>query len=66
VVIVEEHAAIVKRIFEMYLSGYGFNAIAKKLNDEEVKSPAYYQKVLLNKDLTRIQRIDRQSVTTIN
>ncbi|MBQ9673251.1 MAG: recombinase family protein [Ruminococcus sp.] len=51
VVIVEEHAAIVKRIFEMYLSGYGFNAIAKKLNDEEIKSPAYYQKILLNKEL---------------
>ena len=35
----------------MYLSGYGFNAIAKILNEEGVKSPAYYQKKLFGKNL---------------
>ena len=51
VVIIEEHAEIVRRIFSMYLDGYGFKAIANILNEEGVKSPAYYQKILLNKDL---------------
>lgn len=51
IVIVEEHAEIVRRIFDMYLSGYGFNAIAKILNEEGVKSPAYYQKKLFGKNL---------------
>lgn len=51
IVIVKEHAEIVRRIFDMYLSGYGFNAIAKILNEEGVKSPAYYQKKLFGKNL---------------
>ena len=51
VVVIEEHAEIVRRIFGMYLDGYGFKAIANILNEEGVKSPAYYQKILLNKDL---------------
>lgn len=51
VVIIEDHAAIVKRIFKLYLEGYGFSAIAKLLNNEGVKSPAYYQKQLIGKRL---------------
>lgn len=51
IVVVEEHAEIVRRIFDMYLSGYGFNAIARILNEEGVKSPAYYQKKLFGKNL---------------
>lgn len=51
IVIVEEHAEIIRRIFDMYLNGYGFSAIAKKLNEEGVKSPAYYQKQLFGKNL---------------
>ena len=51
VVIIEENAAIVRRIFSLYLEGYGFTAIAKKLNAEGVKSPAYYQKQLIGKRL---------------
>ena len=34
--IVEEEAKIVRRIFDMFLSGMGKTAIAKKLNEEEV------------------------------
>ena len=51
VVVVEEHAQIVRRIFDMYLEGYGFSAIARIFNEEGVKSPAYYQKQLLGKNL---------------
>ena len=51
VVVVEEQAAIVRRIFEMYTSGYGLKAIAKILNDEDIKTPSYYQKQVLGKRL---------------
>lgn len=49
VVIVPEHAEIVRKIFNWYVSGYGIKAIAKMLNDEGVKSPGYYQQKLLGK-----------------
>lgn len=51
VVIVEEHAEIVRRIFSLYVSGYGLKAIARILNEEGIKSPGYYQKQLLGKNL---------------
>jgi phosphoesterase RecJ-like protein len=51
VVIVDEHAEIVRRIFNLYVSGYGLKAIAKILNDDGIKSPGYYQKQLLGKNL---------------
>ena len=62
IVIVEEHAEIVRRIFDMYLSGYGFNAIAKILNEEGVKSPAYYQKKLFRQESRLQQTRDRQKI----
>lgn len=51
VVIVEEHAQIVRRIFELYLEGYGVKSIAKMFNDEGIKSAGYYQKKLYGKRL---------------
>lgn len=51
VVIVEEHAQIVRRIFELYLEGYGVKTIAKMFNDEGIKSAGYYQKKLYGKNL---------------
>lgn len=51
VVIVEERAEIVRRIFSLYVSGYGLKAIARILNEEGIKSPGYYQKQLLGKNL---------------
>ena len=51
VVIVEEHAQIVRRIFELYLEGYGVKNIAKMFNDEGIKSAGYYQKKLYGKRL---------------
>ena len=43
IVVVEEEAEIVRRIFDLFLSGYGLKAIAKIMNDEGIKSPLYYQ-----------------------
>lgn len=51
IVIIEEEAEIVRKIFDLYLSGYGLKAIAKKLNDEGIKSPQYYQNKMYNKKL---------------
>ena len=51
VVIVEEQAEIVRKIFNLYTSGYGLKAIAKILNDEGIKSPGYYNKKTLGKNI---------------
>lgn len=51
IVVIEEEAEIVRKIFDLYLSGYGLKAIAKKLNDEGIKSPQYYQNKMYNKKL---------------
>lgn len=49
IVIMEEPAEIVKEIYSLYLDGgYGFKAIAEKLNNEGKKSASYYQ-LLYNK-----------------
>lgn len=44
IVIVNEQADIIRLIFQMYLGGYGFKAIAKHLNEKGIKSPSYYHK----------------------
>ena len=49
IIIVEEEADIVRKIYNLYLSGYGLKAIAKILNDEGIKSPLYYQNKMYNK-----------------
>lgn len=51
VVIVEEAAVTVRLIFKLYLDGYGFKQIAKKLNADGVHTPAYYQQTLLGKNV---------------
>ena len=51
VVIVEEVADTVRLIFKLYLDGYGFKQIAKKLNADGVHTPAYYQQTLLGKNV---------------
>ena len=43
IVIVEEEAEIVRRIFDLFLDGYGLKSIAHMLNAEGIKSPLYYQ-----------------------
>ena len=37
--VVEKHAEIVRRIFNMYLEGYGFSVIARILNEEGINLP---------------------------
>lgn len=51
IVVVEEHAEIVRKIFSLYTSGFGLKAITKQLNADSIKSPGYYQKQLLGKKL---------------
>lgn len=51
VVSVEEAADTVRLIFKLYLDGYGFKQIAKKLNADGVHTPAYYQQTLLGKNV---------------
>lgn len=63
VVIVEEQASIVRRIFDLYLSGYGIKAIAKILNAEGIKSQGYYQQKLLGKKLGYNNITSRKSHT---
>ncbi|MBR6427453.1 MAG: recombinase family protein [Clostridia bacterium] len=49
--IIEEQAQIVRRIFGLYLSGYGIKAIAGMLNSEGVRSQGYYQEITLGKKI---------------
>lgn len=43
-IIDEKAACVVRRIYQMYLSGIGQNAIVKKLNDEGIPCPSEYKK----------------------
>ncbi len=53
-IIDEETEPIVKRIFDMYVSGNGYISIAKALNREEIKSPALRKKeICTNYNLSR-------------
>ena len=49
IIVIENEAEIVRRIYDLYLQGYGLKAIADKLNSEGVKSPLYYQTTKLKK-----------------
>lgn len=60
ILIMEEPASIVRRIFQMYLDGYGLKNIAHKLNDEGHKTPAYYQLKYLDKH----QGYNKPEITT--
>lgn len=60
ILIMEEPANIVRRIFQMYLDGYGLKNIAHKLNDDGLKTPAYYQLKYLDKH----QGYNKPEITT--
>ncbi|MDD4494071.1 MAG: recombinase family protein [Eubacteriales bacterium] len=49
IMVMEEPAAIVRRIFDLYTNGYGLKTIAKMLNDDGMKSASYYQHKYLGK-----------------
>ncbi|MFI3260680.1 MAG: recombinase family protein [bacterium] len=43
--IVDKYASlIVKRLFNLYVDGYGYGSIAKKLNEDNIPSPSLYKK----------------------
>ena len=43
-IIDEESSAIVKKIFSLYLDGYGYRAIANQLNEQNIPTPSQYMK----------------------
>ena len=49
ILIVEEPAEIIRKIYKLFLDGYGTTAIAKMLNEQGLKTPAYYQLKLIGK-----------------
>jgi len=51
IIIMEEPANIVRRIFQMYLDGYGLKNIAQTLNNEGVKTPRFYQQKYIGKGI---------------
>lgn len=51
IVVMDEPANIVRRIFKMYLDGYGLKNIAQKLNAEGIKTPRYYQQKYIGKGI---------------
>lgn len=54
--ICEETADIIMRIYKLFLDGHGTEAIAKILNKEGVKTPAYYELKLKGKSLEQTNR----------
>ena len=57
VVIVEEAAETVRLIFTAYVGGSGMKAIARILNEQRRKTPAFMQLELLNKSLPNTQDV---------
>lgn len=55
VVIVEEAAETIRLIFSAYVGGSGMKAIARTLNEQRRKTPAFMQMELLNKRLPNTQ-----------
>jgi DNA invertase Pin-like site-specific DNA recombinase len=49
IMIMEEPAAIVRRIFDLYVNGFGLKTIASMLNSDGMKSASYYQHKYLGK-----------------
>lgn len=49
ILIMDEPANIVRRIFQMYLDGYGLKNIAQTLNNEGIKTPRFYQQKYIGK-----------------
>ena len=56
-IIDNEAASVVKRIFSMYLSGMGKLVIAKKLNEENVPNPTEYKSKVLGLNYTNPNKL---------
>lgn len=54
-IIDEEIKPIIKKIYSLYLDGYGYTRIAKSLNDDEIPCPSEYKKVF-NYNRSRIKK----------
>lgn len=51
ILIMDEPANIVRRIFQMYLNGYGLKNIAQTLNNEGIKTSRHYQQKYIGKSI---------------
>lgn len=51
IIIMEEPANIIRKIFQMYLDGYGLKTIAQTLNCEGIKTPRFYQQKYIGKGI---------------
>lgn len=65
IIVDEEAARIVKRIFEMYLGGMGLTTIAYTLNEEGVPNPSRYKKTVLNSSYVGRNKTIYWDATTI-
>jgi hypothetical protein len=59
--VIPEQAAIVRRIFQLYASGLGAKAIAKKLNNERVPTPTPCNR----KDSTKVRPLQHWAPATV-
>jgi len=60
----DEAAEIVKRIFNMYISGMGKQAIARKLNEEKTLNPTEYKRCILKSNYTNSNKLSNNSYWT--
>ncbi len=63
-IIDEEAAKNVKRIFNMYISGMGKQAITKKLNKEKILNPTEYKRLILKNNYTNSNKLNGNSYWT--
>lgn len=63
-IIDEEAAKNVKRIFNMYISGMGKQAIARKLNEEKILNPTEYKRLILKSNYSNSNKLMGNSYWT--
>lgn len=64
-VIDEESAAVVRRIFQMFIDGYGVCKIARILSEEKILIPAAYAKIKYNRPIRGYEDQYKWCVNTI-
>ena len=63
-IIDEEAAENVKRIFNMYIAGMGKQAIARKMNEEKILNPTEYKRLILKNNYTNSNKLKDTSYWT--
>lgn len=60
-IIVEDYAEIIRKIFQLYLDGYGYRRIADLLNTQHVPTPSMAIRETLNVDEVRVKLFTNSS-----